>query len=86
MIHVHGFVHCDPHPGNLFVRAHPEDGRWQLVVLDHGMYRRLTPQFRAAYCRLWKVSHRPQTIVVARLCRVCARAHSCCMHACVRRI
>jgi hypothetical protein len=27
---------------------------WQLVVLDHGMYSRLTPQFRAAYCRLWK--------------------------------
>lgn len=53
MIHVHGFVHCDPHPGNLFVRVNPT-GQWQLVVLDHGMYRRLTPHFRAAYCRLWK--------------------------------
>jgi aarF domain-containing kinase len=31
-----------------------EKGNWQLVVLDHGMYRRLTPHFRAAYCRLWK--------------------------------
>jgi aarF domain-containing kinase len=52
MVHVHGFVHVDPHPGNLFVRQHGKD--WQLVILDHGMYRRLTPQFRAAYCRLWK--------------------------------
>ena len=29
-------------------------GDWQLVVIDHGLYRRLTPAFRAAYCRLWK--------------------------------
>ncbi|CAE7344882.1 abkD [Symbiodinium sp. KB8] len=27
---------------------------WQLVVLDHGMYRRLSPSFRQAYCALWE--------------------------------
>lgn len=26
----------------------------QLVVLDHGMYRRLSPSFRSGYCKLWK--------------------------------
>ncbi|GBG32169.1 ABC1 family protein MCP2-like [Hondaea fermentalgiana] len=119
MIHVHGFVHCDPHPGNLFVRKAPERSVWsnfgfvstvsllvagastlyaapligpaaplaalaltsagglsslvaaykaqrvktfggkqgvpyQVVVLDHGMYRRLDPSFRKNYCMLWK--------------------------------
>jgi len=53
-VHVHGFVHCDPHPGNLLVRLSPVDNKTQLVVLDHGMYRRLTPKFRVAYCKLWK--------------------------------
>ena len=60
MIHVHGFVHCDPHPGNIFVRAAPRGrGRaaadWQLVILDHGMYRQLSLDFRRAYCSLYKV-------------------------------
>jgi len=55
MVHVHGFVHADPHPGNLLVRRSGEgETDYQLVVLDHGMYRRLTPQFRAGYCRLWQ--------------------------------
>lgn len=53
-VHVHGFVHCDPHPGNLLVRLSPIDNGPQLVILDHGMYRRLTPTFRIAYCQLWQ--------------------------------
>jgi predicted unusual protein kinase regulating ubiquinone biosynthesis (AarF/ABC1/UbiB family) len=24
------------------------------VLLDHGMYRRLDPDFRLTYCKLWK--------------------------------
>jgi aarF domain-containing kinase len=40
MVFVHGFVHCDPHPGNLLVRCCPSDqNRPQIVVLDHGLYR-----------------------------------------------
>jgi hypothetical protein len=27
---------------------------WQLVILDHGMYRRLNPSFRQANCALWE--------------------------------
>jgi aarF domain-containing kinase len=33
-----GFVHCDPHPANLFIRPHALDpSRPQLVLLDHGL-------------------------------------------------
>ncbi|KAL8437808.1 hypothetical protein ACSSS7_000689 [Eimeria intestinalis] len=114
MLHLHGLVHCDPHPGNLLVRRKPKhslqqqqqqqqqqggngtkveccsctiarnshqqvalnnekpaslsssssnsnsssssrrnEGALQLVVLDHGMYRRLSPHFRVAFSRLW---------------------------------
>ena len=36
--------HCDPHPGNLLARPMPgSTSRAQLVVLDHGMYRRSAP-------------------------------------------
>jgi len=67
-VHVHGFVHCDPHPGNLMVRRSPSDGRGQLVVLDHGMYRRLSPRFRAGYCRLWKALLSRDDALGARAC------------------
>lgn len=36
MIFVHGYVHCDPHPGNIFVRKTPKDT--ELILLDHGLY------------------------------------------------
>ena len=37
MIFSHGFVHCDPHPGNLLARRSPDgSGAVQLVLLDHG--------------------------------------------------
>ena len=68
-VHVHGFVHCDPHAGNLLVRRSPRDGRGQLVVLDHGMYRRLSPRFRAGYCRLWKALLTRDDALGARACR-----------------
>lgn len=37
MIFKAGFVHSDPHPGNLFVRKNC-DGKLELVLLDHGIY------------------------------------------------
>ncbi|AQK58753.1 Protein kinase superfamily protein [Zea mays] len=53
MIFVHGFVHGDPHPGNILVS--PEGhGKFSLVLLDHGIYRELDQKFRLDYCRLWK--------------------------------
>jgi aarF domain-containing kinase len=54
MIFHQGFVHCDPHPGNLLVRPRPSDPRsFQLVLLDHGLYRELDEGFRRSYARLW---------------------------------
>lgn len=38
MIFVNGFVHCDPHPGNILVRRHSDTGKAEIVLLDHGLY------------------------------------------------
>ncbi|KAF8243280.1 ABC1-domain-containing protein [Wilcoxina mikolae CBS 423.85] len=48
-----GFVHCDPHPGNILVRRLP-NGKPQLVLLDHGLYITTTPKFRHQYALFWK--------------------------------
>ncbi|XP_043227477.1 uncharacterized aarF domain-containing protein kinase 5-like isoform X2 [Amphibalanus amphitrite] len=48
-----GFVHADPHPGNILVRR-GADGRAQLVLLDHGLYQRLPETVRTALANLWK--------------------------------
>lgn len=49
-----GYVHCDPHPHNLLVRPHPRNPHHaQIVLLDHGLYRTLTDDFRHNYTRLW---------------------------------
>eukprot|EP00906_Rhabdomonas_costata_P030468 RCo043065 len=64
-----GFVHCDPHPGNLLVRPMPMSGsvsafwekcwgrpaiRHQLCILDHGLYITEPPKFRQQYCEFWR--------------------------------
>lgn len=37
MIFINGFVHSDPHPGNIFVRK-SECGDCDIILLDHGLY------------------------------------------------
>lgn len=37
MIFIHGFVHSDPHPGNILVKK-SQDGSCNVVLLDHGLY------------------------------------------------
>uniref|UniRef100_A0A8C9WKJ2 AarF domain-containing protein kinase 1 n=1 Tax=Scleropages formosus TaxID=113540 RepID=A0A8C9WKJ2_SCLFO len=54
MIFVHGFVHCDPHPGNVLVRKSPRGNKAEIVLLDHGLYQVLNQDFRLDYCRLWQ--------------------------------
>ena len=47
MIHKDGFVHADPHSGNLMARKHK--GKDQLVVLDHGIYQELDKKMLRNY-------------------------------------
>uniref|UniRef100_A0A182JX21 ABC1 atypical kinase-like domain-containing protein n=1 Tax=Anopheles christyi TaxID=43041 RepID=A0A182JX21_9DIPT len=50
-----GFVHADPHPGNVFVRKDPTNPRhMQLVLLDHGLYEQLAPGVRENLARFWE--------------------------------
>ncbi|KAM7283378.1 putative aarF domain-containing protein kinase 5 [Ixodes scapularis] len=48
-----GFVHADPHPGNVFVQK-GEDGKARIVLLDHGLYEDITNENRLSLCQLWK--------------------------------
>ena len=48
-----GFLHCDPHPGNIFIR-YMHGNKVQLVLIDHGLYIRENDTFRHQYCLLWK--------------------------------
>ncbi|OQV13875.1 putative aarF domain-containing protein kinase 5 [Hypsibius exemplaris] len=51
-VFITGFVHADPHPGNILVRK--VDGQAQLVLLDHGLYQVLKDNDRQNLCRLWR--------------------------------
>ncbi|XP_010628811.1 uncharacterized aarF domain-containing protein kinase 5 isoform X1 [Fukomys damarensis] len=48
-----GFIHSDPHPGNVLVRKAP-DGKAELVLLDHGLYQFLDQKDRESLCQLWR--------------------------------
>lgn len=52
MIFNRGFVHSDPHPGNILVRK-SEKGSTDIVLLDHGLYATLSDDFRYEYAQLW---------------------------------
>jgi len=50
-----GWVHCDPHPGNVIIRPNPANPRYpQLVLIDHGLYVRSSPSFQRQYAKLWR--------------------------------
>lgn len=52
MIFLHGFVHCDPHPGNLRIELSP-GGKIVVHLLDHGLYSQLPDEFRNNYSKFW---------------------------------
>ncbi len=47
-----GFVHADPHSGNIFVRKENEEVK--IVLLDHGLYRTLDGELRRNYAKMWQ--------------------------------
>ena len=52
MIFNHGFIHCDPHPGNVLIRS-GRNGP-QVILIDHGLYQTVNDEFRFNYSSLWK--------------------------------
>lgn len=64
MTFLHGYIHADPHAGNIMVRPRGRAGllswlfrgSWQpfeVVLLDHGGYLELDHELRQQYCELW---------------------------------
>merc|ERR1712223_619629 len=53
MIFHTGYVHCDPHPGNVLVKKNEITGKDQIILLDHGLYTQLTNDFRYNYAQFW---------------------------------
>ncbi|XP_065828511.1 uncharacterized aarF domain-containing protein kinase 5-like isoform X2 [Oscarella lobularis] len=51
-----GFIHADPHPGNVLIRAKPGSKKCEaeIILLDHGLYMYVEPRHRQALCNLWK--------------------------------
>lgn len=50
-----GWVHCDPHPGNVIIRPHPKNPTTpQLVLIDHGLYVRAEGHFKRQWVELWR--------------------------------
>lgn len=52
MIFEIGFVHGDPHPGNVFIEPNAKGG-YKIVLLDHGIYRHMSEETKKAYAALW---------------------------------
>ncbi|KAF5350128.1 hypothetical protein D9756_009121 [Leucocoprinus leucothites] len=50
-----GWVHCDPHPGNIIIRPSPTSPTQpQLVLIDHGLYVQVPEQFKREWVDLWR--------------------------------
>lgn len=65
MMSVHGFVHGDMHPGNVFIRSTSQGNPFlrllpwcrgpkpQVVLIDHGLYFEIPTEMRLLYNQLW---------------------------------
>jgi len=52
-IFIDGWIHADPHPGNLLVRRN-QNNDTQIVILDHGLYSLFPSKLRLRFCKLFK--------------------------------
>ncbi|KAL6940101.1 ABC1 protein mcp2 [Hanseniaspora vineae] len=49
-------IHCDPHGGNIAIRAIPKSGNghnFEILLYDHGLYRYPETQLRRDYAKFW---------------------------------
>jgi aarF domain-containing kinase len=56
MIFKSGFVHCDPHHGNIAIRylETPKNGHnFEIILYDHGLYRTIPDQMKVDYAKFW---------------------------------
>lgn len=73
MIFQAGFLHVDPHPGNLMVRPITHANGLvtpQLVILDHGMYNHAPEGFNTYMSELWLAMISQDRARVRELCSV----------------
>ena len=80
MIFDFGFVHCDPHAGNILLRHHKDDRvffwkyllprpNFQLVLLDHGLYHRLDSTIQTNYANVWQGIIHADEVQIEQGCR-----------------
>lgn len=54
-IFVHGYCHADPHAANVLIRrTSASNPKPTLVLLDHGLYREVSPDVRFNYAKMWR--------------------------------
>ncbi|PSR71758.1 hypothetical protein PHLCEN_2v12362 [Hermanssonia centrifuga] len=57
MVHINGWFHADPHPGNLLIRPASSTFKspynFDIVLLDHGLYFDLDDELRVNYSKFW---------------------------------
>lgn len=47
-------LHCDPHGGNIAIRANPAQPHgFDVILYDHGLYRDIPQPLRRSYAKLW---------------------------------
>ncbi|GMT11138.1 hypothetical protein PFISCL1PPCAC_2435, partial [Pristionchus fissidentatus] len=66
MIFERGYLHSDPHPGNVLVNK-KANGQVEIVLLDHGLYLTMEDSFRKLYSRLWLALLKPDQDEIKRV-------------------
>jgi aarF domain-containing kinase len=51
----HGFVHCDPHPGNILIqKGQQKNQKYRIAIIDFGLCIELNDKIKKEYCEFWK--------------------------------